>query len=203
MHLSLSLVTVIIVLLHSISVVKGGIFSWNRTEVCVSARKLNTRYEDRIVQVDTISQIITNNLKEAFPSRASITDRYYQCINKNYLEYHRPDIFKVMMPSVLVLIEEYKEIDPDINAALFHCKYLLKEAKDELKHSRFGPAYTGCDRFLPPFSSQGIRSWNLLVSQVYEEMSTREAIKELLPIYEAIVDRLTSVQQWFRWKKQC
>nr|CAH8861946.1 unnamed protein product [Trichobilharzia regenti] len=180
MHLSLSLVTVIIVLLHSISVVKGGIFSWNRTEVCVSARKLNTRYEDRIVQVDTISQIITNNLKEAFPSRASITDRYYQCINKNYLEYHRPDIFKVMMPSVLVLIEEYKEIDPDINAALFHCKYLLKEAKDELKHSRFGPAYTGCDRFLPPFSSQ-----------------------ELLPIYEAIVDRLTSVQQWFRWKKQC
>nr|CAH8861949.1 unnamed protein product [Trichobilharzia regenti] len=178
MHLSLSLVTVIIVLLHSISVVKGGIFSWNRTEVCVSARrmqliqqrvdsfqriiqsykKLNTRYEDRIVQVDTISQIITNNLKEAFPSRASITDRYYQCINKNYLEYHRPDIFKVMMPSVLVLIEEY----------------------NELKHSRFGPAYTGCDRFLPPFSSQ-----------------------ELLPIYEAIVDRLTSVQQWFRWKKQC
>nr|CAH8861943.1 unnamed protein product [Trichobilharzia regenti] len=145
MHLSLSLVTVIIVLLHSISVVKGGIFSWNRTEVCVSARKLNTRYEDRIVQVDTISQIIT-----------------------------------MMMPSVLVLIEEYKEIDPDINAALFHCKYLLKEAKDELKHSRFGPAYTGCDRFLPPFSSQ-----------------------ELLPIYEAIVDRLTSVQQWFRWKKQC
>nr|CAH8861940.1 unnamed protein product [Trichobilharzia regenti] len=144
MHLSLSLVTVIIVLLHSISVVKGGIFSWNRTEVCVSARRMQLIQQ----RVDSFQRIIQS--------------------------------YKMMMPSVLVLIEEYKEIDPDINAALFHCKYLLKEAKDELKHSRFGPAYTGCDRFLPPFSSQ-----------------------ELLPIYEAIVDRLTSVQQWFRWKKQC
>ncbi|CAH8821150.1 unnamed protein product [Trichobilharzia szidati] len=55
----------------------------------------------------------------------------------------------------------------------------------------YGPEYIGCDEFRPSVSSQGIRSWNLLVSQAYDEITTREEIKALLPIYENLADRLT------------
>ncbi|CAH8821148.1 unnamed protein product [Trichobilharzia szidati] len=79
------------------------------------------------------------------------------------------DSYKMTTASLRVLFEEY----------------------EWAKSRTYGPEYIGCDEFRPSVSSQGIRSWNLLVSQAYDEITTREEIKALLPIYENLADRLT------------
>nr|CAH8865310.1 unnamed protein product [Trichobilharzia regenti] len=70
------------------------------------------------------------------------------------------------------------DLVPDIKESLLRCKYSSE-------------------------GNKSIRSWNLLVSRAYEEISTREAMKKLLPLYEKIADRLTSAHQWYRTKRQC
>ncbi|CAH8821154.1 unnamed protein product [Trichobilharzia szidati] len=146
-----------------------------------SYKKLNERYDERINHLQRISKIITDDMKDAFPSDTKKIDQYVDCINRNYKNYYEPDFFKVTTASLRVLFEEY----------------------EWAKSRTYGPEYIGCDEFRPSVSSQGIRSWNLLVSQAYDEITTREEIKALLPIYENLADRLTSAHQWFRSKKQC
>ncbi|CAH8862785.1 unnamed protein product [Trichobilharzia szidati] len=122
-----------------------------------------------------------DDLKDAFPSDTKKIDQYVACINRNFQKYYEPDFFKLTIASLRVLFEEY----------------------GWEKSRKYGPEYNGCDEFRPSISSQGIRSWNLLVSEAYDEITTREEIKALLPIYEKLADRLTSAHQWFRSKKQC
>ncbi|CAH8821144.1 unnamed protein product [Trichobilharzia szidati] len=109
----------------------------------------------------------------------------------------------VTTASLRVLFEEYGELVPDIKWTFQRYKPTLEAHKEWAKSRTYGPEYIGCDEFRPSVSSQGIRSWNLLVSQAYDEITTREEIKALLPIYENLADRLMSAHQWFRSKKQC
>nr|CAH8860427.1 unnamed protein product [Trichobilharzia regenti] len=119
----MSLVTVISVLLLCTSLVTvGGFGKKKKADACVDAH---------------------NDLKDAFPNDKKVIDQYVNCINKIYLEYYKPDIFKGA-------------------------------------ESGFGPEYSGCDKLRLHIPSQ-----------------------ELLPIYENIADKLTSVHQWYRTKRQC
>ncbi|CAH8821152.1 unnamed protein product [Trichobilharzia szidati] len=168
-----------------------------------SYKKLNERYDERINHLQRISKIITDDMKDAFPSDTKKIDQYVDCINRNYKNYYEPDFFKVTTASLRVLFEEYGELVPDIKWTFQRYKPTLEAHKEWAKSRTYGPEYIGCDEFRPSVSSQGIRSWNLLVSQAYDEITTREEIKALLPIYENLADRLTSAHQWFRSKKQC
>ncbi|CAH8862779.1 unnamed protein product [Trichobilharzia szidati] len=150
-----------------------------------------------------MSGIITDDLKDAFPSDTKKIDQYVACINRNFQKYYEPDFFKLTIASLRVLFEEYGELVQEINWDFVRYKPTLLENKRWEKSRKYGPEYNGCDEFRPSISSQGIRSWNLLVSEAYDEITTREEIKALLPIYEKLADRLTSAHQWFRSKKQC
>ncbi|CAH8821157.1 unnamed protein product [Trichobilharzia szidati] len=83
----------------------------------------------------------------------------------------------VTTASLRVLFEEYGELVPDIKWTFQRYKPTLEAHKEWAKSRTYGPEYIGCDEFRPSVSSQGIRSWNLLVSQAYDEITTREEIK--------------------------
>ncbi|CAH8821159.1 unnamed protein product [Trichobilharzia szidati] len=87
------------------------------------------------------------------------------------------DSYKMTTASLRVLFEEYGELVPDIKWTFQRYKPTLEAHKEWAKSRTYGPEYIGCDEFRPSVSSQGIRSWNLLVSQAYDEITTREEIK--------------------------